>query len=104
MNDKTFIIIFAAIIGGVGLSIWKAYVVTCIWAWYVVPFFDAPSLPLVMAFGLSLLMSLFTYQIPDASSSDSDPLASVIGKILHFAISYTFILFMGWVTISMWPV
>jgi hypothetical protein len=44
------------------LTMWKAFVFTMLWAWFIVPVFHLPMLPLMVAFGVSLIVSMLTYQ------------------------------------------
>jgi hypothetical protein len=41
-------------------SIWRGYVLSVLWGWFVVPFFGARPLPLAMAIGISLIVGFLT--------------------------------------------
>jgi len=43
-----------------GLCIVRSYVISTLWGWYVVPFFSMQPMPMVIAFGLSLMISYLT--------------------------------------------
>ena len=58
--------IFAAITAGVLLS---AFVISRIWDWYVTSFLHAPMMPMVTAFGLSVLV---TYMVPSRKTNKDD--------------------------------
>lgn len=55
-----------AIFGVLGLlaisAMWKGYVLTVLWGWFVAPTFGLPVLALAPAIGMSLLVSFLTYQ------------------------------------------
>jgi hypothetical protein len=43
----------------VPVTIYRAYVLTCLWAWFIVPMFDAPRLGVWYAIGILSVASLF---------------------------------------------
>ena len=47
----------------------RTFVISCIWDWYVTPFLHAPLMPMVTAFGISVLV---TYMMPRRGKDDSD--------------------------------
>ena len=55
-----------AIVGVLGLlaisAMWKGYVLTVLWGWFVVPTFGLPVLALAPAIGVSLVVSFLTHQ------------------------------------------
>ena len=55
--------LFGGMLGMMALSaMWKGYVLTVLWAWFVAPVFGFPLLALAPAIGLSLVVSFLTYQ------------------------------------------
>lgn len=42
----------------------RAYVLTTLWAWFVVPGFGLPQVSAYTAMGLSVIISLLTFQTP----------------------------------------
>jgi hypothetical protein len=97
--------IFLTAIGGfVGLmalialsSVWRGYVLTVLWAWFVVPTFGLPALALAPAIGLSLVVSFLTHQLTskeDDKRDFSDRMARAIGVVLLMPL---FVLGIGWV-------
>ena len=61
---------FGGVVGVLGLlivgSMWKGYVLTILWAWFVVPTFSLPELAIAPAIGLAMVVSYLTHQ-SDAS-------------------------------------
>ena len=43
-------------------ALWRGYVLSLLWAWFVVPVFGAPPLGIPAALGLSLLVAALTAQ------------------------------------------
>jgi hypothetical protein len=43
-------------------SIWRGYVLSVLWAWFMVPAFGLPALSVALAIGLSLIVGLVTHQ------------------------------------------
>ena len=89
---------FGGLLGLMALSaMWKGYVLTVLWAWFVVPVFGLPALALAPAIGLSLVVSFLTYQhgvAQDDTGDFSDRIAkSVVNAMLWPAMA----LGIGWV-------
>lgn len=75
----------------------RGYVVSKLWAWFIVPIFGLPTLSVAQAVGVSLVVTYFTYhQTPDLKSKDkkekieaavvslSQPLLTLLmGYIVH---------------------
>lgn len=53
-------------------AMWKGYVLTVLWAWFVTPIFGLPLLALAPAIGLSLVVSFLTYQHGVAQDDKGD--------------------------------
>jgi len=53
-------------------NIWEAFVLTLLWAWFVVPIFHLPELALWTAFGLSIVVSLLTHQSPSRRKGEEE--------------------------------
>ena len=54
-------VVAAALVVG---TLWKAYVLTILWAWFMVGQFNAPALSIPSAIGVSLVVSLLTASSP----------------------------------------
>lgn len=53
-------------------TLWEAFVITKLWAWFIVPFFGLAPISLAMAVGFSALFALFAYQyIPTNVSKEN---------------------------------
>ena len=80
-------------------SIWSGYVLTILWAWFVVPTFGLPPLALAPAIGLAVVVSYLTHQYhPKAAKPDGegkwDETCRVIG---HMAFKPAMALLVGWI-------
>jgi len=56
--------VLAVAVASLGI-VWRGWVMTKLWAWFVVPVFGLPALGLAAAIGLSLTIGFFTYQYSD---------------------------------------
>jgi hypothetical protein len=56
----------------------QAFVFSKIWNWYVVPFFHTGHMPIVIAFGIVLMVELTTLDASKYRAIDSDGLGSVL--------------------------
>lgn len=93
-----------AIVGGVialfvllALSaIWSGYVLTILWAWFVVPTFHLPQLSLAAAIGIAIVVKYLTHHVDTHEDNRSwdDKFAVSIGFALLFPLMA---LFFGWV-------
>ena len=96
---------FLAILGGaIGLPavimvsyLWRAYVLTILWAWFVTPIFHLPHLGLVPAIGVVLVASFLAYGYhasPKDERSFGEQMAAAIG---YAALSPALYLLFGWI-------
>jgi len=74
-------------------SVVQAYVLSTLWGWYVVPFFAAKPLPMVVAFGLSLIVN---YVHPHLIRYKEDTRGTG-EKLLDSCLRPAVALLMGWV-------
>ena len=87
----SFIGLAVAIVLG---SVWRGYVLSVLWGWFVIPVFEAPRLTTVGAIGLSLIASFLTYQSNAAKKRDDDALIEALAVA---AVVPAMALTMGWV-------
>lgn len=66
------IIIPVALVMLVPVALWRGYVLSILWGWFIVPTFGAPALSLVMAIGLAIVVGMFTASIPSKKKDDED--------------------------------
>lgn len=63
-----------ALFGVIGIlaaaTVLKGYVLATLWGWFVIPAFGVPPIPVAIACGLALVVSLFTSSVP---KKDDDP-------------------------------
>jgi len=95
-----YLIVIALTVGvTAALSIWKGFVFTKLWMWFVIPMFGLPPISIPMAIGLCLVAAFLTHQArispPGASSHDDlDQAAKLFG---YGFVNAGVILFVGWV-------
>jgi len=80
------------------ISAYYAWVLTYLWAWFVVPLFGLPVLTLAQAFGLSLVIHYFhpTTDFRELTSKESKQLC------LHYFAKPAVVLLFGWVVKTYW--
>lgn len=87
---------FSFIVCGVAvLSIWRGFVATKLWLWFVVPHFGLAPMPIHIAIGLSLLVGL--YSASRNNDKDEESYRSLAYSLLFPAMSLLF----GWIVLSL---
>ena len=71
-----FIWLLLVLIAG---PIWGGYVLSVMWAWFVVPTFHAPQVSVAVAVGISLIVGMLTKQVTE-SQEKKDATASVVSS------------------------
>ena len=94
-------IAFGGLVGVIALaalaSIWKGYVLTVLWAWFVVPIFGLPVLSLAPAIGISLMVSFLTHQSDATTAKEGTPTDRFAKSVSHALIAPAVVLGIGWV-------
>lgn len=65
--------------------IWRGYVLTVLWSWFMTPTFGLPALAVAPAIGLALVVSSLTYQFDAANDQDGDftsRISKAVGQVL----------------------
>ena len=77
-------------------SIWRGFVLTKLWVWFIVPVFHVPLLTIALAIGLSLVIGFLTHQY--MRNTDDRPMSDqVIESFIHALMYPTMALLIGWV-------
>ena len=97
-------VVFAAIGSIVGVlallvvaSMWKGYVLTILWAWFVSPTFGLPALALAPAIGFAMVVSFLTHQSDASKEPEGDFSERAIKAVAHTLVMPAFVLGIGWV-------
>ena len=76
-------------------ALWKAYVITVLWGWFVVPYFHLPELPLWIAYGLMVIYGLWTVEMTIRDEPDKPKvkwaisfLMMTIGPAISLGVGY----------------
>lgn len=77
-------------------SIFHGYVLSVLWGWFVVPTFGVPTLGLVSAIGLSLVVSYLTHQVPASRDTEADG-ERMVQDLLFAILMSAFALAFGWI-------
>ena len=86
-------IIFVLVIGlFIGAVILRGWALSTLWGWFAVPIFHLPALSIPQAIGVSIVVSLLTYQrIPEGAKDKKwDPIA-------HSVLVPLFAVWVGWI-------
>lgn len=71
--DKLLTIIGAIIILS-PVAIWRGYVLSLLWLWFIVPTFNAPVLSVAVAMGVSVIAGLFTANLSKSKEDEESDL------------------------------
>ena len=77
--------------------VWRAFAVTVLWTWFVVPLFALPSLPVAGAAGITAMIALFVPNRAGVVDLKDLPLAKVVGMSVTAAQFPAVALIVGWV-------
>jgi len=58
----SFLLFITTILCTIATTIWRGFVITHLWAWFVVSTFGLAPLTIVQAIGLSLIVAFLTFQ------------------------------------------
>jgi hypothetical protein len=95
----SLLVLTTAIAFAVAGYLWKGYVLSILWGWFIVPFFGLAPLTVPMAIGVVLIASFLTsrYLHIEDERRPSEKLASVAGhEFLYPAV----VLGVGWIVLQ----
>jgi hypothetical protein len=72
-------------------SIWRGYVLTILWAWFIVPVFHLPALGIVAAIGFSLMITFLTYHHQREDQADTRSAGEQFGQGMMIALIWPLI-------------
>ena len=78
--------------------IWSGYVLTFLWAWFIVPMFGVSPLSTLQAIGLALVARYFTYQYPTEEEDTSED--GIIRRRVFVLLYPLVALCIGWIVKS----
>lgn len=76
--------------------VWKGYVLTILWAWFIVPIFGLAAITIPQAIGLALII-LFVTPTPSSSKSKDEFSTRVALAIFLPFMLPAFVLLIGWI-------
>lgn len=68
------VFLLTAVVG----SIWRGYVLSVLWKWFVVAHFGLPLITIPVAIGISLLASMLTHQHTNTGKDNKEPLEQLL--------------------------
>lgn len=78
-------------------AIWRGYVLSILWAWFVVPIFGLPALSIPIAIGIGLVVGFMTYQFHNYVEREQTPTEAMARAGAAALLYPAFVLFVGWV-------
>lgn len=98
---KTIGFIAIGISAAIASTIWSGYVLSIIWAWFIVSVFELPNLSIASAIGLSIVIRFMTYQYSYSDfNSDDNAMERFIHSIFFSALFPALALFTGWIVLK----
>ena len=94
---KSLGVLTASITTIIASTLWKGYVLSKLWLWFVAATFGAQPLGVAESIGLSLIITFTTHQFDqyeDKNATTQDRIAIAIGYSLFYP---AFALFIGWI-------
>lgn len=85
-------------VGVTGIAIWRAYVLTVLWTWFVVSTFAVPALSIPAAMGLCITLALLRERKLKNSGDEEE---SIGQKLAIQALVPLFALGFGWI-VKIW--
>lgn len=77
-------------------AVWRGWVLTKMWAWFIVPVFDLQPLRIPVAIGLSLIVGYLTHQI-NWCKDEAEPMEKAARSIVVPLLLPAFTLLGGWI-------
>lgn len=88
------IVLIAAILS----SIVQAWVLTNLWAWFIVPTFDIAPLSIPVGIGIALILGMFFPQQVDMDKAKKADISELFGNLASKGfIAPLIVLFIGWI-------
>ncbi len=75
---------------GLAISMVDGYVLSRLWSYFVVPYFQAPPMPPGIAIGLGLLWALMRKKAPDKETSEKTPKQIINDQFVSLAVTMIF--------------
>jgi len=73
----------ALLLTGIPLGLWKGYVVSCLWLWFLVPL-GVPAIGVLHAWGISILAGfLVLVSLPKIIQTENDAVITIIFGFLY---------------------
>jgi hypothetical protein len=79
----------------------RAFALAKLWAWFIVPIFSLPSLTMAQAYGVALVVNLFTEHHSDAKEED-DEAKKWTNAIVKMFVGPLIALIFGWLVKTFW--
>lgn len=86
--------LFTTFVIGPLIGLYRAWVLTLFWGWYIVSSFGLPAMSLLTAYGIVLIVSCFTFKQDATKVALTFEVA--ISQVVSSLLATTIFLFYGW--------
>jgi hypothetical protein len=97
---ENLLLLFFTLLISVPLMLWRAFVITVLWGWFIVPQFAISQLGMINAIGLSLVVSLLTARLSKVDSDDDERNKTLAGQIAVGIVAPAMALLYGWIVVQ----
>ncbi len=78
--------------------VYNGYILVKLWSWFIVPTFNLPALSIPVGIGISIVISLLTYQhIPSITDNSKSTRVKLVEATITSILLTTLFLLNGWV-------
>lgn len=78
--------------------IWKGFVLSVLWGWFIVPFFGLPELSITYAIGISLIFGMVSGSYkPTKTKTEKEALEDLGKTVTYSFLMPAFALLVGWI-------
>jgi ABC-type phosphate/phosphonate transport system permease subunit len=85
------------------VAVWRGYVLSIMWAWFMVPAFGLPPLGVVAAIGVAMTVGMITHQYIKSNDDDNEIVRDIVNALLADVFGPLYILGAGWVVQGFMP-
>lgn len=89
------------LLGGFGImsisAVWHGYVLTKLWAWFIVPIFHLPVLTIAPAIGIVIVLNFLTKTDTSDLKKEDDGKETFFKRVFGSFVQSLFTLIIGWI-------
>lgn len=78
--------------------VWSGYILSVLWAWFIVPTFHLPFISIPLSIGIGVVVRILVWQIPDQKDSKGSDTTKVLLRSMGWTFLYPlFVLFFAYI-------